>query len=60
MGPAISASFRTAIYDRKLASRDNSSGWRALLAIAVSWVVGDLVKDLYLLPPGYDIRQVLR
>lgn len=59
MGPAISASVGTVIYDRKLASRGiilQIGG--LLLAVVVAWMIGLLIKDLYLLPPGFDLRQV--
>jgi uncharacterized hydrophobic protein (TIGR00271 family) len=59
MGPAISTSSGTVIYDRKLVSRGvilRVGG--LLLAVAVAWVIGLPVKDLYLLPPGFDILQV--
>ncbi len=59
MGLAISASVGTVIYGRKPVSRGvilQVGG--LLLAVAVAWVIGLLVKDLYLLPPGFDIRQV--
>lgn len=59
MGPAISASVGTVIYDRKLASRGIILQIGGLiLAVAVACGIGLLVKDLYLLPPGFDIRQV--
>lgn len=59
MGPAITASVGTVVDDRKLASRGvllQVTG--LLLAIAVSALLGFLIKESFFLPPGLDIRGV--
>lgn len=59
MGPAISASVGTVVYDRKLAARGlilQVSG--LFLAITVAALIGFLVVELNLMPPGIDIREI--
>ena len=59
MGPAISASVGTVVYDRKLAARGlmlQVTG--LLLAIGVAALIGLMVRELNLMPPGFDIREI--
>jgi uncharacterized hydrophobic protein (TIGR00341 family) len=59
MGPAISTSVGTVLEDRKLASRGimlQVGG--LLLAIAVGALIGIILKESVLLPPGLDIREI--
>lgn len=59
MGPAITASVGTVVDDRKLASRGVLLQITGLmLAIAVSALLGLLIKESFFLPPGLDIRDV--
>jgi len=59
MGPAISASVGTVLDDRKLASRGiKMQIGGLLLAIAVGALIGILLKESILLPPGLDIREI--
>ena len=59
MGPAISASIGTVLFNRKLASRGiKMQVIGLLLAIAVSFVIGILLKDSILLPSYLDIAKI--
>ncbi|SEP06083.1 TIGR00341 family protein [Halogranum amylolyticum] len=59
MGPAISASVGTVLDERQLARRGVLLQVTGLLAaIAVGAVVGWLLKESVLLPPGLDIREI--
>ncbi len=59
MGPAISTSVGTVLDDRRLASRGiKLQVGGLLLAIAVGAVIGILLKESILLPPGLDIREI--
>lgn len=59
MGPAISTSVGTVVYDRKLVTRGLTLQIAGLLlAIAVGALIGFLVTELNLMPPGLDIREI--
>lgn len=59
MGPAVSSSIGTVLYDRKLASRGIKLQVEGLvLAIAIGALIGLLLKESILLPPGLDIREI--
>ncbi|WIM46731.1 TIGR00341 family protein [Methanosarcina mazei] len=59
MGPAISASVGTVLDNRKLASRGiKMQVGGLLLAIAIGALLGVLLKESILLPPGLDIREI--
>lgn len=59
MGPAISTSVGTVVYDRKLVTRGLTLQIVGLLlAIAVGALIGFLVTELNLMPPGLDIREI--
>jgi uncharacterized hydrophobic protein (TIGR00341 family) len=59
MGPAISTSVGTVLYKRKLVSRGIEMQVIGLLvAIAVGFVVGMLLKNSIFLPPGLDIAKI--
>lgn len=59
MGPAISASVGTVLDNRALASRGvKLQVGGLLLAIAVGALLGILMRESILLPPGLDIRDI--
>ncbi|WP_410509784.1 TIGR00341 family protein [Methanosarcina hadiensis] len=59
MGPAISASVGTVLDNRKLASRGiRLQAGGLLLAIAIGALLGTLLRESILLPPGLDIREI--
>ncbi len=59
MGPAISTSVGTVLYDRKLASRGlKLQVVGLLLTVAIGALLGALMKESILLPPGLDIREI--
>ncbi|WP_410509783.1 TIGR00341 family protein [Methanosarcina hadiensis] len=59
MGPAISTSVGTVVYDRKLVTRGLTLQIAGLLlAIAVGALIGFLVMELGIMPPGIDIREI--
>ncbi|MHC1754468.1 MAG: TIGR00341 family protein [Methanosarcina sp.] len=59
MGPAISTSVGTVLDNKKLASRGiKMQVGGLLLAIAIGALLGILLKESILLPPGLDIREI--
>lgn len=59
MGPAISTSVGTVVYDRKLITRGLTLQVAGLLlAIAVGAFIGFLITELGMMPPGIDIREI--
>lgn len=59
MGPAISASVGTVLDNRKLASRGvKLQIGGLLLAIAIGALLGTILRESILLPPGLDIREI--
>lgn len=59
MGPAVSASVGTILADRRMASRGVTLQVTGLLAaIATAAILGVLLRETLLIPPGLEIREI--